>query len=197
MPTALGLVFDTSLSMGYKENGQDAARRGQGAGTGHPRQDARLEPGLRGRLVPSRARRSACRPRPARKRIEDLTIHPVNRPLNAAMGQVYPAVAECDRPRHEVYVLTDLARTSWNPEQPAEGLDQVEKAKTTPGGKIATFILRLGTAEVEDVAIDSARASVDRGDPGRSRSRFGAGSRPGIQASQPRRRVLSRRREER
>ena len=37
----------------------------------------------------------------------------MNRPLNSAMGQVYPAVAECDRPLRVVYVLTDLCRTSW------------------------------------------------------------------------------------
>src|SRR5208282_564371 len=71
-------------------------------------------------------------PAAARQWIDNLTIRPVNRPLNSAMGQVYPKVVECDRPRHEVYVLTDLARSSWNPEQPAEGLDRVAKAKTTP-----------------------------------------------------------------
>ena len=90
------------------------------------------------------------------------------------MGQVYPAVAECDRPRHEVYVLTDLARSSWNPEQPAEGLDQVAKAKTTPGGKIATFILRLGSHEVNDVAIDAAEPAknvVTQGEPVEIRAR--------------------------
>ena len=101
-------------------------------------------------------RAAGLSPAAARKRIDELTIHPVNRPLNAAMGQVYPAVAECDRPRHEVYVLTDLARSSWNPEQPAEGLDQVEKVKASPGGKIATFVLRLGSQERADVAIDAA-----------------------------------------
>ncbi|MGZ3380843.1 MAG: BatA domain-containing protein, partial [Isosphaeraceae bacterium] len=95
-------------------------------------------------------------PAAARQWIDNLTIRPVNRPLNSAMGQVYPKVVECDRPRHEVYVLTDLARSSWNPEQPAEGLDRVAKAKTTPGGKIATFILRLGSHEINDVAIDAA-----------------------------------------
>ena len=155
VPTALGLVFDTSLSMSYKENGKtrldEAKERARAILDKIP--DSSLvfvvdssQPGVPVGLSPAAAR----------KRVDDLAIHPVNRPLNAAMGQVYPAVAECDRPRHEVYVLTDLARTSWNPEQRAEGLDRVEKAKTTPGGKIATFILRLGAAEVEDVAIDTA-----------------------------------------
>ena len=72
------------------------------------------------------------------------------------MGQVYPKIVECDRPRHEVYVLTDLSRSSWNPEQPAEGLDKVTKAKAAPGGKVATFIVRLGSPDINDVAIDAA-----------------------------------------
>ena len=97
-----------------------------------------------------------------------MTIHPVSRPLNAVMGQVYAVVAECDRPRHEVYVLTDLARSSWIPDQPAEGLDQVSKAKTSPGGKLATFVLRLGSEEHVDVSIDSAEPAssiVTQGEP--------------------------------
>ena len=42
---------------GLQGEGQDPARRGQGAGPGDPRQDPRLEPGLRGRL--GRAGRAA------------------------------------------------------------------------------------------------------------------------------------------
>jgi hypothetical protein len=107
-------------------------------------------------------------PATARKLVDERTIHPVNRPLNSVMGQVYSAVAECDRPRHEVYVLTDLARSSWIPDQPAEGLDQVSKAKTSPGGKLATFVLRLGSQEHVDVSIDSAEPAssiVTQGEP--------------------------------
>src|SRR4051794_7241823 len=125
VPTALGLVFDTSLSMSYKENGKtrlDEAKE-RARAILEKIQDSSLvfvvdssQPGVPVGLSPAAAR----------KRVDDLAIHAVNRPLNAAMGQVYPAVAECDRPRHEVYVLTDLARTSWNPEQRAEGLDRAE-----------------------------------------------------------------------
>ena len=99
-------------------------------------------------------------PPAARKWIDNLTIRDVNRPLNLAMGQVYPAIAECDRPRHEVFVLTDLARSSWIPDQRAEGLDKVEKAKTGKAAKIATFILRLGSDDVSDVAILSAEPAA-------------------------------------
>ena len=155
VPTALGLVFDTSLSMGYKEKDKtrldEAKERAKAILDQTP--DSSLvfvvdssQPGVPVGLSPSAAR----------KRIADLTIHPLNRSLNTAMGQVYGAVADCDRPRHEVYVLTDLVRTSWVPEQKADGLDRVEKAKSTPGGKIATFILRLGAKEITDASVDSA-----------------------------------------
>ncbi len=72
------------------------------------------------------------------------------------MGQVYAAVAECDRPVHVVYVLTDLSRSSWSPDLPAEGLDQVAKSKSRKSGKIVTFILRLTPENIQNVAVDSA-----------------------------------------
>ena len=93
------------------------------------------------------------------------------------MGQVYPAVAECDRPRHEVYVLTDLARSSWNPEQPAEGLDQVEKAKTSPAARSPPSSSAWDRRSVNDVAIDAAEPASTVGDPGRVARDQGPGPR--------------------
>ena len=155
VPTALGLVFDTSLSMSYKEKDKtrldEAKERALAILDQIPDSSLVFPVNSADPVAPY-----GLTPAAARQWIDNLTIRPVNRPLNSAMGQVYPKVVECDRPRHEVYVLTDLARSSWNPEQPAEGLDRVAKAKTTPGGKIATFILRLGSHEVNDVAIDAA-----------------------------------------
>jgi hypothetical protein len=159
VPTALGLVFDTSLSMGYKERDKtrldEAKERARAILDKIP--DSSLvfvvdssSPGVPPPLSPATAR----------KRIDDLTIHAVNRPLNAAMGQVYQAVIDCERPRHEVFVLTDLARTSWNPEQRAEGLDRVQKARKSRN-KVMTLILRLGGEDMNDVSIDAAEpASV-------------------------------------
>ncbi len=106
------------------------------------------------------------------------------------MGQVYAAVAECDRPVHVVYVLTDLARSSWHPDRPAEGLDQVAKVKEGKGAKIATFVLRLTPQEIHNVAVDSAEPSssvATQGEPVEIRARIrvqrqGAG-RPGWSSS--------------
>ncbi len=156
VPTALGLVFDTSLSMGYKENGKtrlDEAKERARALLDQISDSSLVFPANSADPVAP----VGLSPAAARKWIDNLTLRDVNRPLNAVMGQVYPAVAECDRPRHEVFVLTDLARSSWNPGQRASGLDRLEKSgdgKTS--GKVATFILRLGTKDVTDVAIDAA-----------------------------------------
>lgn len=167
VPTALGLVFDTSLSMGYKEKDKtrldEAKERARAILDEIPDSSLVFVVDSHDPLKPP-----AFSPAAARKRIDELTIHPVSRPLNSVMGQIYPEIAECDRPRHEVYVLTDLARSSWNPDQRAEGLDRVEKASATPGGKITTFVVRLGSEERTDVAIDeaeSASAVATQGEP--------------------------------
>src|SRR5271166_4058130 len=156
VPTALGLVFDTSLSMGYKEKGKtrlDEAKERARALLDQISDSSLVFPANSADPVAP----VGLSPAAARKWIDNLTLRDVNRPLNAVMGQVYPAVAECDRPRHEVFVLTDLARSSWNLGQRASDLDRIEKSgdgKTS--GKVATFILRLGTKDVTDVAIDAA-----------------------------------------
>jgi hypothetical protein len=166
-PTALGLVFDTSLSMGYIEKDKtrldEAKERAREIVSKLP--DSSLVFVVDSAEAPVPAGRS---PALAMKRIDELTIRPINRPLNAAMGQVYPAVAECDRPRHIVYVLTDLCRTSWNPERAAEGLDHVEKLKKSKGSRIVTFILGVAATEVNDVSVEQADPSssvATQGDP--------------------------------
>ena len=196
VPTALGLVFDTSLSMGYKENGKtrldEAKERARALLDQIPDSSLVFPANSADPVAPV-----GLSPAAARKWIDNLTLRDVNRPLNAVMGQVYPAVAECDRPRHEVFVLTDLARSSWNPGQRASGLDRLEKSgdgKTS--GKVATFILRLGTKEVTDVAIDGGRAGQELRHPGRIHRDQGTRPGPGNPDCLARRRVLSGRRQE-
>ena len=164
-PTALALVFDTSLSMGYKVLGKtrldEAKARAQdvlkkvndqskvfvidGADPGPP---------------------IASTPAAARRKIEALTIRPVNRTLNGAMGAAYTAVAAIDLPRREAYVLTDLAASQWQAGQEVEGLAQA--AKSLKNGKIDTFVLRVSAGDVSDVAIVSAEPATPvatEGDP--------------------------------
>jgi hypothetical protein len=169
-PTALGLVFDTSLSMGYIEKDKtrldEAKERAREIVNKLP--DSSLVFVVDSADPPIPVGRS---PSQALKRIDELTI----RPLNAAMGQVYPAVAECDRPRRIVHVLTDLGRTSWKPEKPAEGLDHVEKLKKSKGSRIVTFILGVASTEVINVSVEQAEPSssvATQGDPIEIRGRI-------------------------
>jgi len=159
VPTALGLVFDTSLSMKYKDKDKtrlDEAKERAREIIGKLGEsslvfvvDSAL-PGVPVGLPPSAAL----------KIVDGLAIHPVNRPLNAAMGQVYTAVAESEHPRHVVYVLTDLARSAWDPEKPAEGLDQLAKSKKGPQRvNTTTFVLRLSPPEIHNVAVDAVEPS--------------------------------------
>ncbi len=168
IPTALGLVFDTSLSMKYKDKDKtrldEAKERAREIIAKLPESslvfvvDSAL-PGVPVGLPPSAAQ----------KIVDALLIHPVNRPLNAAMGQVYTAVAESELPLHVVYVLTDLARSAWDPDKPAEGLDQLAKSKQGPQRiKTTTFVLRLSPQEVHDVAVAAVEPStteVTMGEP--------------------------------
>ena len=155
VPTALGLVFDTSLSMGYKEQERtrlDIAKERafdllkKTPDTSQVFVVDSAEPGMPVSLSPAAAR----------KRIEGLALRAANRPLNAGVGQAYAAIADCDKPRHEVYVLTDLARSAWDMERPAEGLDRIKQVKSG----VATFVLRLTPKEVVDVAVVEAKPSA-------------------------------------
>ena len=156
VPTAIALVFDTSLSMGYKqpdktrldlakERAFDLLKRTPGSSLVYVVDSA--VPGEPQGLSPSAAR----------TQIEGLTLKAVNRPLNPALGQAYAAVTGSDRPRHEVYVLTDLARSAWDMERPAENLDKVAKDKTG----LKTYVLRLTPKDVHDVAVVDARPTAD------------------------------------
>ena len=184
VPTAMGLVFDTSLSMKYKDKDktrlEEAKERAREIVSKLPDSsqvfvvDSSL-PGSTG-----------LSPAAALKRIDELTVHTVSRPLNVAMGEVYEKVAECDKPARVVYVLTDLARSAWDAGRPAEGLDKAAK-KTGARGRIVTFVLRLTPQEVRNVSVDSAEPSqtiVTRGEPIEIRSRIRSESKGQTAATQ-------------
>ncbi len=156
VPTAIGLVFDTSLSMGYTQ--QDKTRLDEGKAQAFdilkktPSSSVvyvvdSADPSLPSPLSPDAAR----------KRVEALTLRAANRTLNAAVGQTYTALAEADKPRHEVYVLTDLARSAWDNDRPAEGLEKAEKIKAG----VKTYVLNLTPSEVRDVSVIEAKPSAE------------------------------------
>jgi hypothetical protein len=151
VPTAMALVFDTSLSMGYEERGKTRLQEAKDLAFEILK---KTHESSRVFVIDSAepVRQSGLSPAGARKRIEALTIRAVNRPLNGAVGQAYKAVAGAEQPRHEVYVLTDLARTAWDLTRPAEGLEEVKKDK----GGISTFVMRLSPKVIRNVAIVGA-----------------------------------------
>ena len=163
VPTAIGLVFDTSMSMEYKERDKtrldEAKARAEEILARTPSSSQVYVVDSADPAVPA-----ALSPAAARKRIDGLTIRAVNRPLNAALGLAYAAVAESDRQRHDVYVLTDLARSAWDMDRPAEGLDKAKKDKTG----VKTYVLRLTPKEVHDVGIIDARPTLDQVTEGES-----------------------------
>ena len=153
VPTALGLIFDTSDSMRYLEKDKTRLREAQ---------DRALE--ILKKLPQSSqvfvidsaeaGQPTPMSPASAQKRVESLGFRSVNRPLNQAVGQAYRAVGPVDLPRHEVYVLTDLARSAWDLTQgrTVEGLDERAKVK----GGISTYVLRLSPRDLRDTAIVEA-----------------------------------------
>jgi Aerotolerance regulator N-terminal len=172
VPTAMGLVFDTSLSMKYKD--KDKTRLDEAKE--RAREIVQKLPDSSQVFVIDSAEPAAhgLSPAAALKRIDELSIHAVSRPLNGAMGEVYRRVAECDKPNRVVYVLTDLFKSAWNTDQPAEGLDQVEKLKKDKRGRLVTFVVRLTPQEVSNVSVDSAEPTqsiVTQGEPIEVRAR--------------------------
>ncbi len=169
--TAIVFVFDTSLSMGYterdktrldlaKERAAEILKRAHSGSQVYviDTADAALPPPLS--------------PASAGTRIESLEIRPANRPLNQALGPAYEAATASDKPRREVYVFTDLARSSWRTDQPIAGLDKATK----PDSGVNTFIIRLAAEGRYDVGIVSAEptnglASQDEPVPIRARIR--------------------------
>ncbi len=153
--TAMALVFDTSLSMGYTE--QDKTRLDEAKA----RADEILKRSHSGSKVfvidtAEAGSPASLSPAAARRRIESLKVRAANRTLNQALGLAYNAVAGVpELPRHEVYVLSDLARSSWRSDQAIEGLD---KAKDVPGG-IQTYLINLASKDQNDVGIAGAEPS--------------------------------------
>jgi hypothetical protein len=155
VPTALALVFDTSLSMEYKERDKtrlDEAKERARALLKKAHEASRVfvidssEP-----IAPV-----ALSPTAALKRVDALVIRPVNRPLNAAVGVAYKAVAGAEQARHEVYVFTDLARTAWDAGRPADGLDAAKK----DGPALATFVVRLAPKALRNASVVEAEPAV-------------------------------------
>ncbi len=179
VPTAMVLVFDTSLSMSYKQQDKtrlDEAKQRARALLTRSHEASRVfvidsaDP-----IAPA-----PLSPGAARTRIEALAVLPVNRPLNEAVSRAYEAIQDAAQPRREVYVFTDLARSSWDtgagviegaltddatdeqnskPDAAASTDAQKKKKASSDDGeapRASTFLVRLGVSEPRDAALVEA-----------------------------------------
>ncbi|WP_435005738.1 BatA domain-containing protein [Tundrisphaera lichenicola] len=156
IPTALALVFDTSMSMGYTDRGNTRLKEAQlRAAEILKKTTADSEVFVIDSALPVRP--PAVSPSSARKLIDALTLKAANRPLNAALVQAAGSVAASNLARREVYVLTDLASSAWDlgATRTTEELEKFRKDKK----KVNTYILKLTPKEVVDVAVVSAEPS--------------------------------------
>jgi len=156
VPTALALVFDTSLSMEYTERGKDRLAEAKvRAGEILKKSTDDSEVYVIDSADPVKP--LAMNPASALKRIEGLTLRAANRPLNASLVQANQTVAASKLARREVYVLTDLTASSWEltSTRTTEVLNKIRDSKTV----VKTYILRLTPKEVKDVAVVAAEPS--------------------------------------
>ena len=154
VPTALGLVFDTSYSMGYRERDRDRLAEAKDYAreilkkVHESSQVFVFDSAEAGSAPPPMS------PATAQKRVDGLALHAVTFPLNAALGQAYKVVAASERPRREVYVLTDLARSAWEPGRGIENLKLAREARP----EIDSYLMRLTPKDPRNVAILKAEA---------------------------------------
>ena len=157
VPTALALVFDTSLSMQYTDQGKDRLAEAKArAGEILKKSTDDSEVFIIDSANPVKP--PATTPASALKRVEGLTLQAANRPLNSAIVLGTQVVAASKLPRREVYVLTDLTASSWEltSSRTTEELEKIRTAKTI----VKTYILRLTPKELRNAAVVAADLST-------------------------------------
>lgn len=156
VPSATALVFDTSLSMDYKP--QDRTRLDEAREKAYEILKKRVNTSLIFVIdASSPVEPKGVSPALARKQVESLAISNAARPLNLAVAQAYKALLGADRPRREVFVFTDLARSAWELGRSIEGLDKAKAAKKD----IKTVILQFRPDSMNDVAVTDVRPATD------------------------------------
>ncbi|RLT14657.1 MAG: VWA domain-containing protein [Planctomycetota bacterium] len=152
VPTAMAIVVDTSLSMQWT----DARNRNRLT-------EAKA---IAGKLVKETPITSQVflidsaepietppmSPALAEGRIKSLELKAANRPLNSAIEAAYKSVMKSDRPRREVFVLTDLTANSLEPDKVISRPQNADadKEKANP---VQLYLLRLNPPEPLNVGL--------------------------------------------
>lgn len=164
VPTAMAIVVDTSLSMQWT----DARNRDRLTEAKELARKLVKETPITSQvfLIDSAepVETPPMSPATAEGRIKALELEAANRPLNAAIEAAYKSVLKADRPRREVYVLTDLATSSLALDQPMQKPVNAdpEKEKASP---VQLYLLRLNPPEpvnvgLRNVSFDSSAAVI-------------------------------------
>ncbi len=157
VPTALALVFDTSLSMEYTERGKDRLTEAKDRAREILKKSTDdSEVYVFNSADPVKPQQPMT-PMSALKWIDGLTLRAANRPLNTALIQANQVVAASKLARREVYILTDLTASSWEltSSKTTEELEKIRATKTI----VKTYVLRLTPKAVQDVAVVAAEPS--------------------------------------
>jgi hypothetical protein len=125
-PLAAALVFDTNPRMQYREHNQTRLEAAQETAQWLlPQFPAESDVAV----VDSRssAPAFAVDRGAARQRIARLDAKTMSQPLALAIESALKLVQENDKPRKEVYIMTDLTRDAWGPEATRDLTRQLEK----------------------------------------------------------------------
>jgi len=164
VPAAIAIVVDTSLSMQWTDaRNRDRLTEAKDLSTSIVKETPITSQIF---LIDSAEpiETPAMSPASAEARIKSLTLKPGNRPLNASIEAAYRSVTKSDRPRREIYVLTDLTPNALEIDKPIERARNAdpEKAKEAP---VQLYLLRLNPPEptnsgIRKLEFDSSAAVV-------------------------------------
>lgn len=152
VPAAIALVIDTSLSMQWTDaRNRDRLTEAKELALKVVKQTPITSQIF---LIDSAEpiETPAMSPATAESRIKSMTLKPNNRPLNASIEAGYRSVQKADRPRREVYVLTDLTTNSLELDKPIQRAvnADVEKQENTA---VQIYVLRLNAPEQTNVGL--------------------------------------------
>lgn len=152
VPAAIALVIDTSLSMQWTDaRNRDRLTEAKELALKVVKQTPITSQIF---LIDSAEpiETPAMSPATAESRIKSMTLKPNNRPLNASIEAGYRSVQKADRPRREVYVLTDLTTNSLELDKPIQRavIADIEKQENTA---VQIYVLRLNAPEQTNVGL--------------------------------------------
>jgi hypothetical protein len=164
VPTAMAIVVDTSLSMQWTDaRNRDRLTEAKAIASKLVRETPISSQVF---LIDSAEpiETPPMSPASAEGRIKALELKAANRPLNSAIEAAYKSVMKSDRPRREVFVLTDLTTNSLESEKPVSRPQNADPAKEK-ASPVQLYLLRLNPPEplnvgLRNLSFDAAAAVV-------------------------------------